>query len=68
MATIYQTAPKGIIWREAHNISASAAIFAGIPGIDRIKEGAPWEFIETGDWVRVDGDAGTVEVRKKRSS
>jgi hypothetical protein len=24
----------------------------------------PLDVIETGDWVRVDGDAGTVEVRK----
>lgn|SRR5262245_11560544 len=66
MATIYDCGPKGIIWREAHNISASAAIYAGIPGVDHIKEGIPWELIETGDLVRIDADRGTVEVTKKR--
>jgi predicted aconitase with swiveling domain len=65
MATIYKTAPAGIIWKEAHNISASAAIYVGIPGIDRIKEGNPCELIETGDRVRIDADKGVVEVTKK---
>ncbi len=68
MATVYQCGPKGIIWREAHNISASAAIYAGIPGIDRLKEGSPWDFIETGDLVRMDADRGIVEVTKKSGS
>jgi hypothetical protein len=26
----------------------------------------PLEVIETGDWVRVDGDAGLVEITKKK--
>jgi len=26
----------------------------------------PLSVIETGDWVKVDGDGGVVEVRKKR--
>jgi predicted aconitase with swiveling domain len=62
MVQVYHCGPKGIIWRDAHNICANAAIYAGIPAMDRLKEGAAWELIKTGDWVRIDADRGIVEV------
>ena len=34
---------------------------SAVTGLDR----NPLEVIETGDWVRVDADNGTVEVTKK---
>jgi predicted aconitase with swiveling domain len=64
LATIFHTGPRGIIWREAHNISASAAIYAGIPAVDRLREGNPCELIRTGDWVRIDADRGVIEVAR----
>lgn len=63
--TVFQSAPAGIIWRQAHGIGASGAIYSRIPAVHRIKEGKPWEFIKTGDWVRIDADKGIVEVTKR---
>lgn len=66
MVQIYKCGPKGLIWRDAHNIGASAAIYARLPAMDRLREGAAWELIKSGDWVRLDADAGTVEVIVRR--
>jgi len=66
MVQINKCGPKGIIWRDAHNICASAAIWAGIPAMDRLREGPAWELIKTGNWVRLDADQGTVEVSEAR--
>ncbi len=66
MVQSYKCGPKGLIWRDAHNIGASAAIYAGVPAMDRLREGIAWEVIKTGDWVRLDADAGTVEVIARR--
>jgi len=65
MAMIFKSGPKAIIWREAHNISANAAIYAGIPAMDHIEGKAPYDLINTGDWVKVDADKGVIVVRKK---
>ena len=35
-----------------------------IPVVDRLSQD-PAEVIQTGDWVRVDGEKGTVEIIKK---
>lgn len=66
MVTVFKTGPKAIIWREAHNISANAAIYAGLPAMDHFQNGAPYDFIETGDWVKVDGDRGVIIVTKRQ--
>jgi predicted aconitase with swiveling domain len=58
------TGPLGIIYREAHGISASGAIFAGLPAMDRIREGIPWQLIKTGDWVKLDATNGRIEVTR----
>ncbi len=57
------TAPKAMIFNEMTTKVALGAVVLRVPavtGLDR----DPLEVIETGDWVVVDGDAGTVEVRK----
>ncbi|MCD6373646.1 MAG: DUF126 domain-containing protein [Thermococcus sp.] len=51
-------APKAIIAGEAETIVATGAIIAGIPMIDGIDVSR----LRTGMRVRVDGDAGEVEV------
>ena len=56
--------PRAVIYRDAHNISASGAIYAGVPAMDRINEGVPWEIIQTGDWIKMDATSGRIEVTK----
>jgi predicted aconitase with swiveling domain len=63
--TVFNSAPAGIIWRKAHGIGASGAIYSGIPAVHKIEEGKPWEFIETGDWVKIDANRGVIEVTKR---
>ena len=65
-------APKAIINRETELIILTGAILSGvlynvtIPVADHLDHD-PVEIIETGDWVRVDGTQGIVEVIKEHS-
>ena len=58
------TAPRGIINQVANPPVVEAAIMGGIPLVDRLDQD-PIEVIETGDYVRIDADAGIVEVEKR---
>ena len=61
------TAPKALVFNEMTTKVALGAVVMRVPsvtGLDR----DPLEFIETGDWVKVDGDEGLVEVTKKYQS
>jgi len=60
------TAPAAIINLKTEEIVLTGAILAEIPFIDRL-ERDPFEVIESGDLVKVDGNTGTVEVVKKKS-
>jgi len=53
--------PKAIVCIEAEPVLA-AAIVANMPMVDRLDKN-PLEVIKTGDWVKVDGDNGIVEVK-----
>jgi predicted aconitase with swiveling domain len=53
--------PSAIICIKAESIIASAAITAGIPMVDRLDKN-PLEVIRTGDYVKVDANAGVVEI------
>jgi predicted aconitase with swiveling domain len=58
------TAPKAFIFNDMTTKAALSAVLLRVPavtGLDR----DPLEAIRTGDWVKVDGDKGTVEVTKK---
>ena len=63
-------APKAIINRETELIILTGALLSGalynvnIPVVDRLDQNAD-EVIETGDWVKIDGTQGIVEVVKK---
>lgn len=61
---IYHSAPAAVICRRMHNIAAGGAIYSGIPAMDKIQEGDPWDFIQTGDLVRLDAQKGLIEVTK----
>lgn len=62
-------APMAIINRETELIILTGALLSGavygvnIPVVDRLDRD-PCTVIENGDWVRVDGERGTVEIYK----
>jgi len=57
------TAPRAIINLKAELIIAVGAIISGIPLVDRLEQN-PLEVIQSGFWVRVDGEKGTVEFSR----
>jgi len=65
-ARLAGTAPKALVFNEITTKVALGAVVMRIPAVTDFDRD-PLEVIETGDWVKVDGDAGTVEVRKPRS-
>lgn len=68
----YGNGPKAILNKETEGLIAVGSILANVlygisaPIVDRFDKD-PLEVIETGDWVRVDGDKGIVEVTKKKA-
>ena len=62
---INKSTPAAIICRQMHNIDGGFTIYTGVPSMDRIEEGLPWDFISDGDWVKVDSEQGIIEVTKK---
>lgn len=59
-----RTAPAAMINLEAEPIIAVGAAMGNIPMVHRLDQN-PVEVIASGDHVRVDGDAGIVEITKK---
>jgi len=57
--------PKAMINVKTHPVFTYASIVLDIPTVDRLNKN-PCEVIETGDWVKVDAQKGTVEVTKKK--
>jgi predicted aconitase with swiveling domain len=67
IARLAGTAPKALIFNEMTTKVALGAVVMRIPSVTDLDRD-PLEIIETGDWVIVDGDKGTVEVQKDRTS
>ncbi len=63
MKSVYDSAPKAIACLDVDLFTASGAILAEIPPVERLEKGL-LEVVETGDHVRVDGSRGIVEVIK----
>jgi predicted aconitase with swiveling domain len=63
-ARLNGVAPLAMVFNEMTTKIALGAIVTRVPAITDLNQD-PTEVIETGDWVRVDGDAGIVEVTKK---
>jgi predicted aconitase with swiveling domain len=61
------TAPKALVFNEMTTKVALGAVVLRAPAVTDLDRD-PLDVIETGDWVVVDGDAGTVEVRKRQQS
>ena len=60
-----KTAPAAIINVKAEPIIAVGAAMGNIPMVDQLDQN-PLDVIETGDYIKVDGDQGTVEITKKK--
>jgi len=56
--------PAAIICLESEPILSGAVIITGIPTVDRPQEN-PFDLVHTGDFIRVDADAGVVEITQK---
>jgi predicted aconitase with swiveling domain len=57
-------APKALVFNEMTTKIALGAVVMRVPSVTDFDRN-PLDVIETGDWVIVDGDQGTVEVRKR---
>jgi predicted aconitase with swiveling domain len=60
----FGTHPAAFVYRKGNNLTVFAAMVANIPTVTDLDQD-PTEVIETGDFVTVNGDEGTVEVIKK---
>lgn len=60
----YDAHPAAFIYSQSCSVMIFASMNAKVPTITDLDKD-PVEVIETGDWVRVDGDQGIVEVIKK---
>lgn len=56
--------PKAMIVRDINSLTAIGAVVLRVPTVTDLDQD-PTEVIATGDWVKVDGDRGIVEVIKK---
>ena len=63
-ARLNGVAPLAMVFNETTTKIALGAVVTRVPAVTDLDQD-PTIVIETGDWVRVDGDAGTVEVTKK---
>jgi len=61
----YGTHPAAFIYRKGNNLTVFAAMNMKVPTVTDFDQD-PTAIIETGDYVRVDGDKGIVEVLKRR--
>ena len=63
-ARLMGTAPKAMVFNEMTTKIALGAVVMHAPSVTELDQD-PLDVIETGDWVKVDGDRGIVEVTKK---
>ena len=63
-ARLAGTAPKALVFNEMTTKIALGAVVMRVPSVTDLDRD-PLDVIETGDWVTVDGDKGTVEVVKR---
>lgn len=57
------TAPKAMLFNEMTTKIALGAVVMRIPSVTDLDQD-PLEIIETGDWIKVDGDRGIVEIHR----
>ena len=62
---LLKTAPVAIVYTTTTAKIASGLVVMRVPAVTALDKD-PLEIIETGDWVKVDGDKGIVEITKKK--
>ena len=65
MTRLAGVAPKAMVFNRMNTKIALGAVVTHAPTVTELDQD-PLAVVETGDWVRVDGDRGIVEVTKKR--
>jgi predicted aconitase with swiveling domain len=65
MSRLAGAAPRAMVFNEMTTKVALGAVVMRCPSVTDLDQD-PLQVIETGDWVRVDGDAGTVQVYKRK--
>lgn len=65
-ARLAGAAPRAMIFNEMTTKIALGAVVARVPSVTELDQD-PLEVIETGDWVKVDGDRGVVEIFKREN-
>lgn len=63
-ARLAGAAPRAMIFNEMTTKVALGAVVARVPSVTDLDQD-PLAIIETGDWVKVDGDRGVVEIFKR---
>ena len=66
MTRLTESAPKAMIFNTMTTKIALGAVVMHCPSVTELDQD-PLSVIETGDWVKVDGDRGVVEVTKRPS-
>ncbi|HEX7527381.1 MAG TPA: DUF126 domain-containing protein [Gaiellaceae bacterium] len=64
MARRANVRPMAMVFNEMTTKVALGAVVTRVPSVTEL-DADPLDVIKTGDWVRVDGDAGTVEIVKR---
>ena len=65
-ARVSGSAPKGWIFTDVDSSAGVASVLLKIPTVvDFTDDQDPCRLIETGDFVRIDGSTGKVEIRKR---
>jgi uncharacterized protein len=65
MTRLFGTNPVAFLYKRGNNLTVFAAMNMQVPSVTDFDQD-PTEVIETGDYVRVDGDRGIVEVIKRK--
>ena len=64
MTRLTDSAPKALVFNQMTTKIALGAVVLHTPAVTNLDQD-PLDVIETGDWVKVDGDRAVVEVWKK---
>lgn len=64
LARLSGAAPAAMLYTKTNTKVALGAVVTRVPALTDFDRD-PFDVIETGDWVRVDGDKGVIEVTKK---
>jgi predicted aconitase with swiveling domain len=64
MTRLTMSAPLAMVFNQMTTKIALGAVVTRVPAVTELDQN-PLSVIETGDWVKVDGDRGVVEITKK---